>query len=241
MNIDTNKYYNYRQKMMGKKVDKDGYYGCECWDGYMDYCQYNGFKGANCTTSGYVKDIWENRKTNGMLTHCVEATQLQPGAIVVFKVVPGVTPYSHIAIFDSDVNGSYGRFLGTNQHGNNEGFNIITLPYSAMYPTVFIPKNMILNETTENILNYIPSDFIREKATFYPNCTIKIRKAPSLNGVDTGLYYKQGMHVNYDGYVKRENYCWISWISASTGERRWMACGELNQNGYNTTPYGVFK
>lgn len=241
MNIDTNKYYNYRQKMMGKRVDKDGYYGCQCWDGYMDYCQYNGFNGANCTTSGYVKDIWENRKTNGMLTHCVETTQLQPGAIVVFKVVPGVTPYSHIAIFDSDVNGSYGRFLGTNQHGNNEGFNIITLPYSAMYSTVFIPKNIILNETTENILNYIPSDFIREKATFYPNCTIKIRKAPSLNGVDTGLYYKQGMHVNYDGYVKREGYCWISWISASTGERRWMVCGELNSKGYNTNPYGVFK
>ncbi len=30
--------------MMVKRVDKDG---------YMDYCQYNGFKGANCTSSGY--------------------------------------------------------------------------------------------------------------------------------------------------------------------------------------------
>lgn len=240
MNIDTNKYYNYKQRMMGKKVDKDGYYNCQCWDGYMDYCQYNGFKGANCTSSGYVKDIWENRKTNGMLTHCIETTQLQPGAIVVFKVVSGVTPYSHIAIFDSDVNGSHGRFFGTNQHGNNEGFTIITLPYTAAYPTVFIPKNMVLDEKTGNVLNYIPSDFIREKATFYPNCTIKIRKAPSLKGVYTGLYYKQGMRVNYDGYVKREGYCWISWIG-SDGTRRWMACGELNAKGYNTKPYGVFK
>lgn len=33
MNIDTNKYYNYRQKMMGKRVDNDGYYGYQCWDG----------------------------------------------------------------------------------------------------------------------------------------------------------------------------------------------------------------
>lgn len=23
--------------------------------------------------------------------------------------------------------------------------------------------------------------------------------------------------------------------------QKMMACGELNQNGYNTTPYGVFK
>jgi hypothetical protein len=96
-------------------------------------------------------------------------------------------------------------------------------------------------QSTPTVLNSVPSDFIRESATFYPNCTIKIRKAPSLKGVDTGSYYTNGMHVNYDGYVKREGYCWISWISASTGERRWMACGELNQNGYNTSPYGVFK
>lgn len=27
MNIDTNKYYNYRKKMMGKTVDHDGVYG----------------------------------------------------------------------------------------------------------------------------------------------------------------------------------------------------------------------
>ena len=243
MNIDTNKYYNYRQMMMGKTVDHDGAYGCQCWDSYVDYCQYNGFKGANCTTSGYVKDIWENRKTNGMLTHCVETTQLQPGAIVVFKEVSNVTPYSHIAIFDSDVNGSYGRFFGTNQGGKNGAYNITVFPYSAMYETAFLPKALILPDVEEkqNVLNYIPSDFIREKATFYPNCTIKIRKAPSLNGVDTGLYYKQGMHVNYDGYVKRDGYVWISWISASTGERRWMACGELNSKGYNTNPYGVFK
>lgn len=96
-------------------------------------------------------------------------------------------------------------------------------------------------QSVQTVLNCIPSDFNRESATFYPNTTLKIRKAPSLKGVDTGLYYTNGMHVQYDGFVKREGYCWISWISASTGERRWMACGELNSKGYNTNPYGVFK
>lgn len=96
-------------------------------------------------------------------------------------------------------------------------------------------------QSVQTVLNGIPSDFNRESATFYPNTTLKIRKAPSLKGVDTGLYYTNGMHVQYDGYVKREGYCWISWISASTGERRWMACGKLNSRGYNTNPYGIFK
>ena len=90
------------------------------------------------------------------------------------------------------------------------------------------------------VLNGIPSDFVYEKATFYPACTIKIRRAPSLKGQDTGLTYIKGQHVNYDGYVRREGYVWISWIGGD-GTRRWMAAGELNAAGVNVKPYGTFK
>lgn len=239
MNVNVNKYYEYRKNMLGKYVDRDMAYGSQCWDLYYDWCEKNGFKGAHCTSTGYVKDIWNNRHSNGMLDHCIEISTLQPGAIVVFKEVPDVTPNSHVAIFDSDVNGIYGRFLGTNQGAPNGVCNIVNLPYSATFATSFMPKAMILPDT--NVLNGIPSDFIREQATFYPNCTIKIRKSPSVNGIDTGLRYVKGEHVNYDGYVRREGYCWISWISVSTGERRWMACGELNSKGVNVNPYGTFR
>lgn len=95
-------------------------------------------------------------------------------------------------------------------------------------------------QSTPTVLNSVPSDFTRENATFYPNTTLKIRKAPTEKGIDTGLYYSQGMSVRYDGYVKREGFVWISWISASTGERRWMKAGVLNSKGYNTNPYGRF-
>ena len=95
-------------------------------------------------------------------------------------------------------------------------------------------------QSVQTVLNGIPSDFNRESATFYPNTTLKIRKAPTEKGIDTGLFYKQGMSVRYDGYVKREGFVWISWISASTGERRWMKAGVLNSKGYNTNPYGRF-
>lgn len=95
-------------------------------------------------------------------------------------------------------------------------------------------------QSFQTVLNGIPSDFNRESATFYPNTTLKIRKAPTEKGIDTGLFYKQGMSVRYDGYVKREGFVWISWISASTGERRWMKAGVLNSKGYNANPYGRF-
>lgn len=39
MNIDTNKYYNYRSNVLGKYIDRDGAYGAQCWDLYFDYCE----------------------------------------------------------------------------------------------------------------------------------------------------------------------------------------------------------
>ena len=46
-------------------------------------------------------------------------------------------------------------------------------------------------QSTPTVLNSVPSDFIRESATFYPNTILKIRKAPTESGVDTGLIYAQ--------------------------------------------------
>lgn len=92
------------------------------------------------------------------------------------------------------------------------------------------------------VLNEIPNDFIKESATFYCNVDkINIRLAPSLKGQLTGDWYENGMTVKYDGYVKREGYVWIGWVSSKTKNRHWMAVGELNKNGYNTKPYGTFK
>lgn len=101
-------------------------------------------------------------------------------------------------------------------------------------------KSFIDNADIINTHNYFTSYsefFIRESATFYPNTTLKIRKAPTESGVDTGLIYAPGMSVCCDGYVKREGFVWIS---ASTGERRWMKAGVLNSKGYNTNPCGRF-
>lgn len=70
-----------------------------------------GYRRISCTVSGYAKDIWIYRKTNGILRNSIEVSVYQPGDIVVFKEVPNVTPYSHIAIFDSDIDGKYGWFL----------------------------------------------------------------------------------------------------------------------------------
>lgn len=106
-----------------------------------------GYQRVDCTVSGYATDIWVYRKTNGILRNSVEVSVYQPGDIVVFKVVPGVTPNSHIAIFDSDIDGNYGWFLGQNQGGVGGAFNLHKFPYSATYDTGFRPKCFVNQPT----------------------------------------------------------------------------------------------
>lgn len=153
-----------------------------------------------------------------------------------------VNCYGTGKVYKGDWNGTIGKVINGAKYPYRVDRNGVAIGWTndtGIDTDPHIPGGS--TQSVQTVLNCIPSDFNRESATFYPNTTLKIRKAPSLKGVDTGLYYTNGMHVQYDGFVKREGYCWISWISASTGERRWMACGELNQNGYNTSPYGVFK
>lgn len=153
-----------------------------------------------------------------------------------------VNCYGTGKVYKGDWNGTIGRVIKGAKYPYRVDRNGVSIGWTndtGIDTDPHIPGGS--TQSVQTVLNCIPSDFNRESATFYPNTTLKIRKAPSLKGVDTGLYYTNGMHVQYDGFVKREGYCWISWISASTGERRWMACGELNSRGYNTNPYGVFK
>lgn len=143
-------YQEFKNKVLGKRFDVDGAYGFQCWDGYAYYCQYLGYSISHCWPSGYVKDIWNNRKTNGMLNNFNEVTVMQPGDVAVFKEVPNVTPKSHIAIFDSDAGNGYGWFLGQNQGGASGAFNLCKLPYYATFDTAFRPKcfaNTTTNQT----------------------------------------------------------------------------------------------
>ena len=133
-------YQDFKKMVMGKAYDLDRAFGNQCWDGAAKYWQELGTPLFFCTNTGYVRDIWEQRKINGILKYYDETPLMVPGDIAVFRVC-SATPYSHIAIFDSDAGGGYGWFLGQNQGTPNGAFNLVKLPYSATYDTAFRLKS----------------------------------------------------------------------------------------------------
>ena len=114
----------------GRGVDVDGAYGYQCWDLFAYFCQQAGYPVFNCNTSGYVKDIYNNRKSSGILNYFEDVAVMQKGDWCIWGNC-AACPDSHIAMFVSDNNNGTGQFLGQNQLTNDQRACIITLPYAG--------------------------------------------------------------------------------------------------------------
>jgi len=184
-------YNEFKNQVLGKGFNIDGAYGNQCWDGYAKYCIYLGYPYAHCTTSGYVKDIYNNRKSNGILNYFDEVYTMKAGDVCVFKEVKGVTPYSHIAIYDSDAGNGYGNFLGQNQGATNGNFNIVKLPYSATFYYAFRPKCFASSSsnTTKTTTTSTKADQILQVGSRVTSGALSIGGIKKING-DECVYIK---------------------------------------------------
>ena len=80
-----------------------------------------------------------------------------------------------------------------------------------------------------------------EYGTFTATENIYFRNEPNLNGRTQGMYYK-GESVKYDRVrIDVDGFVWISWISASTGIRRWMPTGETKNGKRSGSAWGTFR
>lgn len=80
--------------------------------------------------------------------------------------------------------------------------------------------------------------FIAESATFYPNCTINVRSAPSTSSAIVATY-KAGDSVKYNAYCVQGGYVWIRYVGGS-GQQRYMAIRE-SVNGKAQILWGSIK
>lgn len=100
----------------GKGYDVDGYYKYQCWDLFAQFCNEVGYPLFNCTTTGYVRDLWDNRKTSGILNYfnVCSKKRLQKGDWIIWTESPYGTGNSHIAMF-VEYKGNKVKVLGQNQ------------------------------------------------------------------------------------------------------------------------------
>ena len=230
-------YNDFYNTHLDRAYDVDGYYGAQCWDGYAEYCRYLGVPYAHCTTSGYVKDIWNNRKSNGILNYFDEVSTMKAGDVAVFKEVAGVTPYSHIAIFDSDAGGGYGNFLGQNQGGANGAFNITKLPYSATFATAFRPKSS--GSSSSGSSGYKESQLINEHAIATLKYDIqKRRDTPDGLVVET---LKTGRELEYTQKWVGNGHRYISWVEYQADGASYRYFVAVNGNEQGTEPWATFR
>lgn len=232
----TKSYQEFKNMVLGKAFDVDGWYSAQCWDGYAYYMQYLGLKPAWCTTTGYVQDIYTNMNSNGMTQQCDLVYELQPGDIVVFPR-NSATPLSHVAIFDSDAGNGYGNFLGQNQtsaDASGSAFSIAQLPYSATYHYAFRPKIYAQQQQSQPKpqQEQKPVKVKDETATFESTVNgLAVRDFPSTKAdlSNRVAELNKGNSVTYDSVYECDNKRWISYIGFS-GKRRYV-CIRNYENG----------
>lgn len=237
----TKSYQEFKNMVLGKPFDVDGWYGAQCWDGYAYYMQYLGLKPAWCTSTGYVQDIYTNMDSNGMKEQCDLVYNLQAGDIVVFPV-SSVTPLSHVAIFDSDAGNGYGNFLGQNQRSANSSgsaFSIDKIPYSATYHYAFRPKIFAQQQQQQQQQaqpkpqpTQKPVKVKDETATFESLVNgLGVRNFPSTKPELSHRVAElnKGDTVTYDSVYDCDGKRWISYVGFS-GNRRYV-CIRDYKNG----------
>lgn len=211
-------------KHIGIVRDVDGVWPGECWDLFAGFCLDAGYPVFNCTTTLYVKDIWNNRKTSGILKYFDEVTdlsKLQDGDWVVWGECTAC-PLSHIAMFRKDNGNGTGIFLGQNQNGSKAA-NQISLPYAgilgALRPKCYVTRNKC--------------PFANSGAVKALYDGIRVRTTPSTKTGDTGIVYNADSPVlYYFDIVLADGWYWAKYYRAMGGIGYCALCSEDGKTVY---------
>lgn len=213
----------YVNKYLGKSTDVDGCYGGQCWDSFARFNLEVGYPVFNCTTSMYVKDIWNDRKTSGILKYFDEVTdlsKLQDGDWVIWDECR-IAPKSHIAMFRRYTSANRGIFFGQNQGGSTVA-NEMDLPFEgilgALRPKCYVKKNNCPFKNSGAV-----------KALYDG---IRVRTEPTVKKADTGLRYDAGGVLYYYDIVLNDGWYWAKYKRYNGGTGYCALCSADGKTVY---------
>lgn len=235
-------YQQIKNETLGKKFDLDNFplnQPYQCWDYVMWVLnKYYGGSVIPCTQTGYVKDIANLRKTNGILKYCDDVglyTELKPGDICVWGNCPAC-PLSHIALYDSDNGPNEVYFLGQNQCG---GYVCVHRFDVSGIIGVFRPKALYQNtgdaDVNYKMVNGYKVELENGTATFTNAIPINVRRGGPKGEIVA--QYNKGQSVKYWGkyvgnghryvvYTGSSGYTNFVAVSGSEvyGKDKWAVC-----------------
>lgn len=214
--------HDFFTKQINKAADIDGCFGAQCWDLFAKFCLEAKYPVFNCTSSGYVKDIWNCRKTSGILKYFdeVPADKMQDGDWAIWGNC-AACPDSHIAMFRKDNGNGTGIFLGQNQGGRMSATQV-NLPYKGILGALR-PKCYI---------KHIKCPFKSNGAVKALYDGIRVRTEPTVKKADTGLRYdKDGVLYYYD-IVLKDGWYWAKYKRYNGGTGYCALCSEDGKTVY---------
>lgn len=67
-------FQDFVNRTLGKAIDVDGMYGCQCVDLFNYFNKLYNNVYINCRPSGYARSIAQNKANNGILDYYIETT-----------------------------------------------------------------------------------------------------------------------------------------------------------------------
>lgn len=228
MNIDN--WIEEVKRMNG--VDLDGYYGKQCMDLYNHYCinvleTKRGETG--CESAKYIVSTSNNTQFFDVYKNTLTFLP-KKGDVAVWTN----GTYGHVAIVIENGNMLRFKCIEQNYRGDRR-LSIENHRYSLFGLYFLRPKNKKnLTEADNNV-----DGLIRENGTFVVGVSkLNVRELPTTNSSSVAQYTK-GDKIHYDSYIKSNGYVWISYIGKS-GNRRYVATGNITSKGYNDYAFGYF-
>lgn len=230
--------------LKGQGADFDGHYGTQCVD-LPNWVCGNFFGKA---LWGNAIDLMTSAEGHGFECHYMP-TEANPraGAVFVMAVPDHQFGHTGIAIKDSDgytmktVEQNIDGYSDTNGNGINDQlewggparFN--TRDFSGVVGWFYPPydsKPVVSQPTSgDGVIHQESGSFTVQVQA------LNVRANPGLSG-EIVATYGYGMTINYDGWLDKDGYIWISYIGGS-GLRRYVSAGK-SENGVNVAPFGTF-
>lgn len=157
-------FQDFINKTLGKAIDVDGAYGCQCVDLFNYFNKlYNNGVYINCRPSGYARSLAENKANNGILNYYQETAvnNMIEGTVVVYGNC-SVAPSSHVAFFIKD-NGN-GTFQALQQNAPKPYVTLSNMPYNGIIGA-FIPKQLVGSSSSSNNTSGTAADQVLYKGS----------------------------------------------------------------------------